>query len=374
VLIAPDEVLTVSHAVYISGVGTASDIAVSADYDDGSAPDGSSAGTYIHYLTVQDANGTITNQQSQYDYAVIHLDTPFDVGTMALDSNFQGGAVDVTGYPAWAGGVLVNNPEQVSVNPQYSLLEGTSIGPGSSGGPVWVIGSDGMPEIVGLISSSTGSSVGGQGNFVQLTSADVANIDAWVAADDGLSPGALAVEDTTNNTAQPPYATSYDGPVAGLHNEYVNITADNLNITATTPGWFLHSGSGNDGLAVTSGDNVLDGGTGSNFLTGGSGADTFFVDDRGASTDIWSTVVNFHAGDSATIWGVDPTDFLIGLWNNEGATGYTGLTLRAEAAGKPTASVTLAGFSIADTLNGHISLTYGTDSASGSSYAYLHAN
>jgi Ca2+-binding RTX toxin-like protein len=162
--------------------------------------------------------------------------------------------------------------------------------------------------------------------------------------------------------------------VSGLTSEYINITADNLNITASTPNWFLHSGSGNDALAVSSGTNVLDGGTGSNFLTGGSGTDTFFVDDRGATADIWSTVANFHAGDAATIWGVTPSDFDLSWVDGQGAVGYTGLTLHAAAAGKPTASLTLAGFTQADMADGRLSVSFGTDPASGSAYMYVHEN
>src|SRR5580692_2792971 len=77
VLISPDEVLTASHVVYIQGVGTANDIVVTPGYSDGSSPYGSAYGTYIHYFQIDDASGSITNQQSQYDYAVIHLATPF---------------------------------------------------------------------------------------------------------------------------------------------------------------------------------------------------------------------------------------------------------------------------------------------------------
>jgi serralysin len=74
---------------------------------------------------------------------------------------------------------------------------------------------------------------------------------------------------------------------------------------------------------------VLDGGTGSNFLSGGSGTDTFFVDDRSASADIWSTVSGFHAGDAATIWGVAPQDFGLAWMDGQGTPGFTGLTLHA---------------------------------------------
>ena len=156
--------------------------------------------------------------------------------------------------------------------------------------------------------------------------------------------------------------------------QYINITSDNLNITASTPNWFIHSGSGDDAIAVNSGTNVLDGGTGSNFLTGGSGTDTFFVDDRGATADIWSTVVGFHSGDAATVWGVTPQDFALDWVDGQGAAGFTGLTLHATAAGKPTASLTLAGYTQADMSSGRLSVQFGTDPASGSAFMFMHGN
>jgi Ca2+-binding RTX toxin-like protein len=167
---------------------------------------------------------------------------------------------------------------------------------------------------------------------------------------------------------------AYAGPVADLQNEYINITPDNLNVTAATPNWFIHSGSGDDAIAVSSGTNVLDGGTGSNFLTGGSGTDTFFVDNRNATADTWNTVVNFHAGDAVTIWGVTPDDFNFDFQDKQGATGFKGLTLHATAPGRPIASVTFAGLTTADLSNGRISESSGTDPVSGSTYTYFHAN
>ncbi|HET7879373.1 MAG TPA: hypothetical protein VFL55_00705 [Acetobacteraceae bacterium] len=187
-------------------------------------------------------------------------------------------------------------------------------------------------------------------------------------------PAIIAAFDTT--TSQPLGAVGqvYTGPVVGLQNEYINITSDSLNIGVTTDNWFIHSGAGTDAIAVHGGTNVLDGGTGSNFLTGGSGTDTFFVDDRVATTDIWSTVVGFHAGDAATIWGVTPQDFGLTWVDGQGAAGFTGLTLHATVAGRPTASLTLTSYSQADLSNGRLSVTFGTDPASGSAYMFVHAN
>lgn len=165
----------------------------------------------------------------------------------------------------------------------------------------------------------------------------------------------------------------YNGPVGGLQNEFVEITSDKLNISVTSDNWFIHTGSGTDAIQVKGGTNVLDGGTSSNFLVGGNGFDTFFVDDRAATSDIWSTVVNFHANDAATIWGVSPQDFQLSWADNQGAAGYTGLTLHATAGGRPTASLTFAGYSTADLNNGRLAVSFGHDSASGSNYMYIHS-
>jgi Ca2+-binding RTX toxin-like protein len=119
----------------------------------------------------------------------------------------------------------------------------------------------------------------------------------------------FTVTDTTTGTTSLQPGTPYSGPVAGLTNEIVMTTPDSLNITATTPNSFIHTGAGNDAISVSAGANVLDGSTGSNFLSGGSGDDTFFLDDRGPSADLWSTVVGFHTGDTATIWGVTQAGF-----------------------------------------------------------------
>jgi hypothetical protein len=182
----------------------------------------------------------------------------------------------------------------------------------------------------------------------------------------------LSVLDTTTGQPASPVALPYTGPVGGLQEQFIDVSSDSLNITTSTPNWFIHSGSGNDALAASSGTNVLDGGTGSNFLTAGSGMDTFFVDDRGPTADIWDTVNHFRAGDAATIWGVTPADFNLAWVDGQGAAGYTGLTLHATAAGEPTASLTLAGFTSTDLSDGRLSISYGT--SGGNAYMYVHAN
>ena len=112
-----------------------------------------------------------------------------------------------------------------------------------------------------------------------------------------------AVDEAVAATPSP-----YSGPVAGLVQQYIYGGSDNVNITVTGDNWFLHAGPEDDAIAAIGGINVLDGGTGSNFLTGGTGSNTFFVDDRAAKSDIWSTVLHFNAGDAATLSGSRPAD------------------------------------------------------------------
>jgi hypothetical protein len=171
----------------------------------------------------------------------------------------------------------------------------------------------------------------------------------------------------------------YTGPVPGLDWQLINITPDKLNITASVPNVFIHSGSGDDAIDVSgaNGINVLDGSTGSNFLTGGTGHDTFYVDDRAATQDIWSTVRGFHAGDDATVWGLTPNDFTITKADNVLPTS-PGLNFAITAAGKSNANLTLTGYSTADLTNGRLSVTFGRTpdlpNLPGSDYMLIHAN
>jgi hypothetical protein len=60
--------------------------------------------------------------------------------------------------------------------------------------------------------------------------------------------------------------------------------------------------------------------------------------------------------------------------DGQGTAGFTGLTLHVTAASRPTAPLTLAGYSQADLSNGRLSVTFGTDPASGSAYMFVHGN
>lgn len=184
-----------------------------------------------------------------------------------------------------------------------------------------------------------------------------------VAINDGLTGQPVAVP------LQP-----YDGPVAGITQQLVATSPERLDIFANVPNLFIHTGDGDDAVQLNGGTNVVDAGAGSNFLTSGTGQDTFFVDLRGAVSDIWSTVANFHSGDAVTLWGAAPPGPY--AWSGGGgAPGATGLTLRERIGGGPrTASLTLAGFNSADLRNGRLTVTSGHDDASGSDTVRVQAN
>ncbi|MBV9247810.1 MAG: S-layer family protein [Acetobacteraceae bacterium] len=334
-------------------------------------------------LAAQFVNGVLQLSNSSGQKASLDLQGMSDFRAASDGKSgtlLQGGEADVfSGHGATISGtegqalnnvVVASFTDSYTVTPAGDLLATISWGDGTS---------------------STGTVSGGKGAFT-VSGSHVYNVDGDHQVSVTLAENApgtaratavstaqiagtdFAITDMTTGQSSTTSGTVYSGPVAGLQKELVMPIADNLNVTAKVDGVFIHSGSGEDALQVHGGTNVLDGGTGSNFLVGASGFDTFFVDDRGPTADIWSTVVNFHAGDAATIWGVTPQDFALSWADNQGAAGYTGLTLHATASGQPTASLTLAGYSTADLSNGRLSVTFGFDGASGSSYMYVKAS
>jgi len=193
--------------------------------------------------------------------------------------------------------------------------------------------------------------------------------------------GNFAVADQTTGQQSFLAGDKYIGPVPGLDQQLILVTPDNVNISATIPNVFLHSGGGSDALNVSSvnGNNILDGSTGSNFLVGGTGRDTFFLDDRNLTMDVFSTVVGFHSGDNVTIFGVDPTSPM-SVQDNLGAVGFKGLTYTFSAPGKPNASIAISGYSTADLINGRLAVNFGSNAdlpgqpGSGGPYLNIHGN
>lgn len=176
-------------------------------------------------------------------------------------------------------------------------------------------------------------------------------------------PSDFTVVNTSSGPAGYMDGKPYVGPLNWLTTELIFAGGPSLSIEANIPNVFIHTGEGNDAINVAKaggGNNVMDGGTGSNFLVGGKGDDAFFLDDRQPTAPTWSTIVGFHQGDSATIWGVTPQDFTLTWLDNQGAAGFKGLTLRAEKPNVPDANLTISGYTSADLANGKLHVTFGT--------------
>lgn len=164
------------------------------------------------------------------------------------------------------------------------------------------------------------------------------------------APAFLFTDPATGTSGSDP-GTDYAGPVSYLQHQFIWPGSGGVAVRADVPNAFLHGGPGADALTVTAGTNVLDGGGGSNFLVGSTGADggtdTFFVDCR-AGAETWSTLVNFHPGDSATIFGFHDGISTRPYTAVDGAGGYQGVTIHSEIDGPGTGilgSMTFAGVS-----------------------------
>ncbi len=201
---------------------------------------------------------------------------------------------------------------------------------------------------------------------------------AYAAASDGAG-GTLVT-----TTAQPAATVAfYDQATGAIGNhaldaasggpsylqwQYLDTGSDTVAMTAGVPNVFLKGGGNSSkALAVTTGQNVLDGGTGSAFLVGGSGRDTFFVDVRGTNA-VWDTLVNFHAGDAVTVWGWSPSSGTERWDALDGTRGYQGATMRlANSPGGAVSSVSFAGLSADQAA--HLQTSTGT--VGGLNYLYI---
>ena len=161
----------------------------------------------------------------------------------------------------------------------------------------------------------------------------------------------------------------YAGPASAYFEwSYIYSGDHKMAFSTNAPNVFVHGGTGTDAIQVKTGRNVLDGGLGSNFLVGGDGIDTFFVDARG-SGNTWSTLVNFHAQDTVTLWGFDLGKSVYSWDESSGAAGAQGATLRADTkgVGQIDASITFAGL----TLDQAKKLQVSTGVQPGGQYLYL---
>ncbi len=211
--------------------------------------------------------------------------------------------------------------------------------------------------------TGSGGTTGVATTTIRTTKADAAQTISFTDIVTGVVGSDVAgnYSDVNVPNLQKSYFWGYDTPVA--------IRADVGNV-------FLKGGAGGDALQVTGGNNVIDGGGGSNYLIGGTGtdggADTFFVDGRG-NVETWSTILNFHKGDLAVIFGFRQGTSSQDWFDNDGAAGASGYTLHSRLAGTDpgyTGSMTFAGIDRA-TADAKFEITYGSQAAQGNDYILI---
>ena len=194
-----------------------------------------------------------------------------DFGSRALDTSTQ-----------W---VTVGSQSQ-------SVLNGTELGEGSSGGPVWLTDDTGNAVVVGVI--STGSDVTGAGTFAKLNVTSVNQIAAWMAQD---APPSVNVQNIS--------------------------VAENASVAASS---IITSVSNPSGESIISQYGFYDAGGGSGHLTvnGVAQSDDSWVDVTTANLDTVQYVGGSSAG--ADTLDVEVYDATTAMWS-----AYSSLTATTTA-------------------------------------------
>jgi Ca2+-binding RTX toxin-like protein len=341
VMVGPNDVLTAAHIVYsaVHG-GAATNVTVSAGYNGGNAP----FGTYVaaqwnYYEWDTNRDGLCTQQESQYDVAVIGLSQRLgdQTGWFGVDPNDDTTFFNLTGYPStWYNGAgqpqMTNDTGQANANGTWSIYDYVSItaAPGNSGGPLWYQAANG-PYVVGICSTASWAA------DLTLT---MGQLHAWVSGDDSLfttSGGTGWV----NGTGGDDLLFGHQGTdtiLAGEGNNTV-VGGTDLNDWADS----IIAGGGHDFIISNGGNDTIAGGNGNNSLVGGFGVDSVV---SGAGNDIiWGNQNDdiILAGDGADLifggMGNDQVqagggnDTLYGNENNDVLTGGGGADRYVFAAG-----------------------------------------
>ena len=242
VVIGPHTILTASHVVFDPSEQTS--LQNTDFYVGWNSPDPGLGPGYIpttstdHYYEIGTyGSDTLSKTDSASDYAVIDTSYTFS-SWMGVLTNYQGGTVTATGYPATAGGYQTDSVGTVSADPSYSVLDyGTLFtSSGASGGPLWV-DDGGSDDVVGVV--STGAYA------CQLTAADLGQIESWVSGDGysleaNVTPVVTAVPSGTIGEGQSIAASSLIASVSNPNGD--NITEDIYEDLGGGSGYFTVNG------------------------------------------------------------------------------------------------------------------------------------
>ena len=295
-LIAPDEVLTAAHGVWDEGVGAATAvIALTGTVPEANTAIGSEllvqSGTYaetIHFNAVQDADDSITAGQSQSDIALIHFGTP-----LAGAAAFQLGATALTGATAIQIAGLPDGGSEVTetgvVAPLGTgggvpaVLTGTvTLGPGSSGGPIWTVGANGAAVLVGTVSSDLYAAEITAGSAAEIASWEAQDATASVANTATAAGGAARVTLAGSNSVLTSFGQDTIQADAGLGVIYAAGRTDS--ILGGAGQLIVIGGQGLDTVRPGSGSATIYGGSGGGVFDAGFGGGSVLVAGSGAST------------------------------------------------------------------------------------------
>lgn len=194
VMVGQNDVLTAAHVVYSDeNGGAAVEVAVTPAFDPSplERPFGTVEAEGWHYFTDFDpdgdgrilpGDGSVDGRGgSEHDVALLDLDVALgdDTGWMGLDPAFEGGLVNVTGHPAVYGLNMTNESGYVrdGAVDWFTDTGDLEIHPGNSGGPLWYFADDGLPYVVGVVST---------GAAAHDVAAEYDTVADWISGNDDL--------------------------------------------------------------------------------------------------------------------------------------------------------------------------------------------
>jgi V8-like Glu-specific endopeptidase len=199
VMVGPNDVLTAAHVVYNSETGeAATNVAVTPafDPDPHEEPFGTVDAYYLHYFPDIDPDGDGVPLSGdggaglggvEHDVALLDLAVPLgnETGWMELDPDFVSGDVNVTGYPDHYGSNMTNEYGYVEDDTVdwFTDISGLEIHDGNSGGPLWYLGDDDVPYVVGVVST---------GLYAHDIAAEYDIVSALIKSNDDLVALAIA--------------------------------------------------------------------------------------------------------------------------------------------------------------------------------------
>ncbi len=328
-LISPTEAVTAAHGVWREGIGAALSIvalpeALPAQNATAGTELAFQSGVYAenyHYNAVDDYGDELFQDASAQDYALVHFGTPLVATaafTLATSQSTSQQVTNIAGFPY--GGPEITSNGYANYKAPGTFDSEISLGPGSSGGPIWTTGADGVRTIVGTVSTPS--------NAAAQTAASHAQITGWEALDAPVIAGAATA------ATQGLYAQTGDTSLlTSLGADTIQADAGLGVIYAAGPAASILGGSGQLVVVCGAGNDTVRPGTGSATLFGGSGASILDAGFGGGS--------DLVAGSGATT--------LVGGANNDAL--FCSATAPTAAAGGAGAEVIVGGGG-ADTMVG----------------------